>query len=94
MEYVRIEELYTFYLQSKKVNTDSRIEIPEALFFALSGPNFDGNAFAKEALESGKLFKLEFQKEIPERNICIITSRQNPISKAAQKLLDTFDTGA
>lgn len=50
--------------------------------------------FAKEALESGKLFKLEFQKEIPERNICIITSRQNPISKAAQKLLDTFDTGA
>ncbi|HLS70375.1 MAG TPA: UDP-N-acetylmuramoyl-tripeptide--D-alanyl-D-alanine ligase [Chitinophagaceae bacterium] len=53
MEYVRIEELYTFYLQSKKVNTDSRIKIPEALFFALSGPNFDGNAFAKEALEKG-----------------------------------------
>lgn len=53
MEYTNTAELYAFYLLSRKVNTDSRKEMPEALFFALSGPNFDGNAFAKDALEKG-----------------------------------------
>lgn len=43
--------------------------------------------FAGEALESGKLFELEFNDKIPERNISIITSKQNPLSKAAQELL-------
>lgn len=48
--------------------------------------------FAKEALETGKLFELQFKEKIPLRNICVITSKQNPISKAAQKLLDMLNT--
>ncbi|HPU62590.1 MAG TPA: LysR family transcriptional regulator [Mobilitalea sp.] len=48
--------------------------------------------FAKEAIQSGQLFKLQFGKEIPERHICIVTSKQNPISKAATKLLDMLNT--
>jgi len=47
--------------------------------------------FAREAIDSGQLFKLRFDREIPKRNICIITSRQNPISKAATKLLDMLN---
>jgi UDP-N-acetylmuramoyl-tripeptide--D-alanyl-D-alanine ligase len=35
------------------VSTDTRTLVPGALFVALSGPNFDGNRFAQQALESG-----------------------------------------
>lgn len=48
--------------------------------------------FAKEAIEYGQLFKLQFDKEIPKRHICIVTSKHNPISKAAMKLLNMLDT--
>lgn len=35
------------------VNTDTRVLASGELFFALSGPNFDGNRFAREAIERG-----------------------------------------
>jgi len=47
------EELYATFLQYPSVCTDTRKITPNCLFFALSGPNFDGNAFASAALESG-----------------------------------------
>lgn len=43
--------------------------------------------FAKEEIEAGKLFKLEFDKEIPSREICVITDSRLPVSKAAEALL-------
>lgn len=47
--------LYDIFLNSKGVSTDTRTLEKEALFFALSGPNFNGNLFAKEALEKGAM---------------------------------------
>ncbi len=48
-----IEALHQLLLRHPKVSTDSR-NIPEnGIFFALKGPNFNGNAFAEEALEKG-----------------------------------------
>lgn len=44
--------------------------------------------FALKGIEEGKLFELTFQKPIPKRHFSIITSKQNPISTAAQELLD------
>lgn len=44
--------------------------------------------FAKEELDSGKLFKLKFDKQIPEREICVISDGKVPMSKAASALLD------
>lgn len=43
--------------------------------------------FAEKYLESGELFELKFRKQIPKRNLCIITSDRNPISTAAKELL-------
>ena len=43
--------------------------------------------FAKEEIESGKLFRLEFDKEIPEREICVISNSRIPMSRAAATLL-------
>ena len=41
------------YLRIHKVSTDTRRLEKGDIFFALKGPNFDGHAFIKEALEKG-----------------------------------------
>ncbi|MEQ8237689.1 MAG: UDP-N-acetylmuramoyl-tripeptide--D-alanyl-D-alanine ligase [Cyclobacteriaceae bacterium] len=51
-----IEFLYSKFLQSNGVSIDTRTIEPENLFFAISGPNFDANRFAKEALQKGASF--------------------------------------
>ena len=44
--------------------------------------------FARDEIESGKLFKLEFDTEIPDREICVISDKKVPASKAAKALLE------
>lgn len=45
--------LYDIFLYSAGVNTDTRSIQPGQFFIALKGENFDGNAFALQALEAG-----------------------------------------
>jgi UDP-N-acetylmuramoyl-tripeptide--D-alanyl-D-alanine ligase len=51
-----IEELYRIYEQNPSVQTDTRKLKNGDLFFALKGENFDGNAFAKKAIEKGAAY--------------------------------------
>ena len=46
-------DLYDRYLQNPKICTDTRKITTGCLFFALKGPHFNGNEFAKEALKKG-----------------------------------------
>lgn len=48
-----IELLYSRFLLSDGVSTDTRTIQSGNLFFALSGPNFNGNIYADEALRKG-----------------------------------------
>lgn len=48
-----IEHLHQFISGGAQVCIDSRKPIPGSIFFALKGDNFDGNAYASEALEKG-----------------------------------------
>ena len=48
-----IKELYKFYLQTPSISIDTRTLKKRDIFFALKGPNFDGNKYAKQALEKG-----------------------------------------
>ncbi len=50
--------------------------------------------FAKPYLESGELFMLSFQEQIPLRNFCIVTNKKEGISNAARKLLEMMGQGA
>ncbi len=43
--------------------------------------------FAKEALDSGLLFELRFNKMIPKRQFCVVRSTKMPLPVAAAKLL-------
>lgn len=50
------EQLYDLYLQHALVETDTRKLQEGDIFFALSGPNFNGNEFALKALEAGAAY--------------------------------------
>ena len=51
-----ISELYDIYLAHPSVQTDTRKLKTGDLFFALKGPNFNGNHFAKQALDAGAAY--------------------------------------
>jgi UDP-N-acetylmuramoyl-tripeptide--D-alanyl-D-alanine ligase len=64
-----IEELYKHYLNHPNVFTDTRKPVRGGIYFALSGPNFNGNLFAMQALDSGAAFAVvdEFPEKYDER---------------------------
>ena len=53
-----ITHLYSIYLQHPIISTDSRKIKPGSIFFALSGSTFDGNIFAREAIQQGAVFSV------------------------------------
>ena len=53
---MEINELYNRFVQYPSVQTDSRKIKKGDIFFALKGPNFNGNQYAKQALDDGASF--------------------------------------
>ena len=58
-----IEELYQLYQQYPSVQTDTRKLKPGDIFFALKGPNFNGNEFARQAINDGAAYAVIDEKE-------------------------------
>ena len=50
---MEIGRLYEAFLTCRGISTDTRSIVPGSLFFALKGPRFNANEFAREALEKG-----------------------------------------
>ena len=61
--FMTIEQLHKIFLSSSGICSDSRKIFQNCLFIALSGDNFNGNTFAKQALEKGAKYALIDQKE-------------------------------
>lgn len=66
-----ITELYKIYLQHRTITTDSRKIEKDCLFFALKGESFDGNKYAKSAIEKGAAYAIIDDNSI-EKNDKII----------------------
>ncbi len=82
MSTMSIEQLYQIFLQYPSVQTDTRKLKQGDIFFALKGPNFNGNQFALNALESGAAYVVidEALTEMNERFILVddvLTTLQN-----------------
>ena len=59
-----VEQVYNAFLGcDQKVTTDTRNIAKNDLFFALKGPNFNGNKFAEKALELGAKYAVIDEKE-------------------------------
>ncbi|MDP4283612.1 MAG: UDP-N-acetylmuramoyl-tripeptide--D-alanyl-D-alanine ligase [Bacteroidota bacterium] len=59
---MKIEDIYTIYQQQPSVQTDSRKLREGDLFFTLKGPNFNGNDFARQALDTGAAYVVADEK--------------------------------
>ncbi|HMU45250.1 MAG TPA: UDP-N-acetylmuramoyl-tripeptide--D-alanyl-D-alanine ligase [Chitinophagaceae bacterium] len=68
-----IEAIYKLYLQFPSVQTDTRLLKKGDIFFALKGENFNGNAFAQKAIESGASFAIidEQNFSVPQKTILV-----------------------
>ena len=80
---MQIAELYKIYQQFSSIETDTRKIKEGDLFFALKGPNFNGNQFAKQALASGAAYAI-VDEEITEPGSRTI--RVNDVLKTLQEL--------
>ena len=61
---MKIEEIYEIYKNASAVTTDTRKIISGAIFFALKGDKFDGNKYAKEAINKGCKFAIVDDKTV------------------------------
>jgi UDP-N-acetylmuramoyl-tripeptide--D-alanyl-D-alanine ligase len=77
------EELYHIYTNHPSVQTDTRKLKPGDIFFALKGDHFNGNAFAKQAVNEGAIYAVIDEKEfeIPGKTILV-----DDVLEALQKL--------
>ncbi len=78
---MEIAELYTIFRQYPSVQTDTRKLKAGDLFFALKGPSFNGNLFARQALDAGASFAIidenvEGQDERCIRVLDVLTTLQ------------------
>jgi len=68
---MQIQELYKLYLNHPSIQTDTRKLKAGDLYFALKGPNFNGNQFAIQALADGAAYAI-VDEEIDNTNNRII----------------------
>ncbi len=94
---MQIEELYAIYEQYPSVQTDTRKLKPGDIFFALKGGNFNGNQFAKQALDAGAAYAVidEKQFEIAGKTVLVedvLTSLQQ-LAKFHREQFYNLDNG-
>ena len=61
---MNIKALHKLFLKHTTICTDTRKITKNCLFFALKGDNFNGNLFAKDALEKGAKYVVVDDKEV------------------------------
>ena len=74
-----ISEIYDLYVQFPNICTDSRKVVPNSIYFSLKGERFNGNKFAKQALDSGCEFAIIDEKKyftkgcilVPNVKVCL-----------------------
>ena len=71
--YDMMENLYPLFRSCSGVCTDTRLISRNTMFFALKGPNFNGNRFATQALEQGARYAVIDEKDyqVPGKTILV-----------------------
>jgi UDP-N-acetylmuramoyl-tripeptide--D-alanyl-D-alanine ligase len=79
-------EIYQLFLQYRRISTDTRNIEPQSIFFALRGANFNGNAFAQEALTKGAVCAVIDDAKYKTEN-CILV---NNVLETLQNIARTY----
>ena len=85
------EQLYSIFLKNRTISTDSRQIMPGCLFFALKGDNFDGNRFAKGAIEAGASYAVIDDEKYDGTNTILVDNVLETLQQLARKHRRNFD---
>ncbi|MBS9461674.1 UDP-N-acetylmuramoyl-tripeptide--D-alanyl-D-alanine ligase [Flagellimonas sp. 389] len=67
-----LEQLHSLFLDYPNVCTDTRKITKNCLFFALKGPNFNGNTFATEAIKNGASYTIIDEADYQTSERCLL----------------------
>ena len=71
---MEIETLYKIYKSNPKICTDTRKIKEGGIFFALRGNNFNGNRFAKKAIDDGCSFAIVDERKFATNKKTLLVS--------------------
>ena len=81
---MEISRLYSIFEQHPRVQTDTRLLQAGEIFFALKGPNFNGNSFASKALEIGAAAVVIDEPTVPSGpNVFIVSNALETLQELA-----------
>ncbi len=88
----QIENLYKIFQKHPRVITDSRQIEDGCLFFALKGPNFNGNAYAAQALDNGAAYAIIDEDEYQsDQRFILVENVLETLQKLARHHRRQFD---
>ena len=96
--FMTISDLYEIYKSHPSVQTDTRQLQKGDLYFALKGPNFNGNEFAEKALTLGAAYSIVDEPinttvELQERIILVedvLTTLQSTCKISSSTIFHSF----
>ncbi len=88
---MQIDELYSIYLHHPQIETDTRKISRDCIFFALKGPNFNGNLFVQQALEKGASYCIADENTgLKDERIILVDNTLETLQLLAKKHRQSF----
>ncbi len=87
---MQITELYQLYLQHPSIQTDTRKLQPGDIYWALKGPNFNGNLFAEKALEMGAAYAIVDEPVAANERIIVVEEGLSTLQALAKHHREQF----
>lgn len=88
---MQIPELYQLYLQYPSIQTDTRKLQKGDIYWALKGPNFNGNHFAEKALEMGAAYAIVDEPVATHERIILVEEGLSALQALAKYHREQFD---
>jgi UDP-N-acetylmuramoyl-tripeptide--D-alanyl-D-alanine ligase len=89
---MQIQDLYRIYQANPVIQTDSRKIQKGDLYFALKGPNFNGNSFAEAALKTGAAYAIvDEAPHLQDDRIIVVTDVLSSLQALAKFHRQQFD---
>ncbi|MDB5201538.1 MAG: UDP-N-acetylmuramoyl-tripeptide--D-alanyl-D-alanine ligase [Ferruginibacter sp.] len=89
---MQTDELYQLFLRHPEVETDTRKIKAGAIFFALKGPNFNGNHYTSQALAAGASYcVVDEAPTVPDERIIQVNDSLVALQSLAKKHRQQFD---
>ena len=92
MPAIQLSELYKHFQRSSGICTDTRKILKDGMYWALKGPNFDGNKFALEAIQAGAKYAVVDNPEMAAgENIFLVEDGLKALQKLANHHRQQFE---